>query len=423
MRCSIMIILAGVPRILESMRLLIVLFATLCVWDTSWAFTRFFRTSGLPDPARFSVVIELGDMDLAKEWLAAGLSPDFEGSTIGTGIMIGAWEGNIPMMELFHSRGGNINKVNSNKETALQHAAWKGRITAVRWLVERGAQINREGREWSALHYAAFAGHADIVRYLLERGADVNALSTNGSSPLMMAAREGKEEVAIRLLAAGARKDIVNDAGDNAATWAMRHNNMRIAKAISGDDFPRLAARPPASFGPTIRSVAVPDRADELMAQARKLEAQGRRTEAMAMYSAALTAIKQADAKRMAAAKQDKARAVSGLTISARRANPMDQSVELSYQTPAQIGVPRVDTGDDPVAGQAARLISAEEGSGAPVTSSPANARSNVSAPIPVSREATAEAWFARARELEAAGRRKEALTAYREAAAYLRQR
>jgi hypothetical protein len=31
-----------------------------------------------------------------------------------------------------------------------------------------------------------------VVDYLLERGADINALSSNGSTPLMMAAREGQ---------------------------------------------------------------------------------------------------------------------------------------------------------------------------------------------------------------------------------------
>ncbi|TRZ91553.1 MAG: ankyrin repeat domain-containing protein, partial [Rhodocyclaceae bacterium] len=67
-------------------------------------------------------------------------------------MMIGAWEGNIPMMELFVAHGADINKANSFGEQALLHAAWKGRLEAVRWLVERGARLNREGKEWAALH-------------------------------------------------------------------------------------------------------------------------------------------------------------------------------------------------------------------------------------------------------------------------------
>ena len=121
------------------------------------------RAADLPDATRFSIAIERGDLALAREWLDDGLAPDFEGGVIGTGLMIGAWEGNIPMMELFLSRGADINKVNSFGEQALLHATWKGRLEAVRWLVERGARLNREGKEWAALHYAAFAGHGEVA--------------------------------------------------------------------------------------------------------------------------------------------------------------------------------------------------------------------------------------------------------------------
>ena len=224
----------------------------------------------LPDRVRFSIVIELGDVAAAREWLDAGLPPDFEGNVIGTGLMIGAWEGNIPMMELFLSRGADINKANSSGEQALLLAAWKGQLAAVRWLVERGASLNRQGKQWAALHYAAFGGHTEVVAYLLERGADINALSSNGSTPLMMAAREGRESIARTLLGAGARRDIVNEYGDDAMRWAMRNNNLKIAQEIAGQEkFAAAAAQPKASWGQPVRSQPVPDRADMMLAQAR----------------------------------------------------------------------------------------------------------------------------------------------------------
>lgn len=337
----------------------------------------------LPDATRFSVVIELGDVSSAREWLDAGLPPDFEGRVIGTGVMIGAWEGNIPMMELFVSRGADINKVNSHGEQALLHAAWKGRLEAVRWLVEHGARLNREGKQWAALHYAAFGGHAEIVAYLLARGADVNALSTNGSTPLMMAAREGKEAIAKTLLAAGAKPDIVNERGDDALRWAMRNNNLRIAREIAGQKkFAAVAAQPPAAWGPPVRSLPLPDRADMMMAQARKMEAAGRRDEALNLYRAALEAIRQVDegATKAAAAP----RATTGMVITARRDKPGEQTAALNYATPA---VEKVGAGGT-ATGAAADL---------------------------------ADDWLRRAREFEAAGRRADALKAYRQAAAVLR--
>ena len=345
------------------------------------------QAQSLPDRVRFSIVVELGDVSTARDWLDAGLPPDFEGNLIGTGVMIGAWEGNIPMMELFVSRGADINKVNSNGEQALLHEAWKGKLDAVRWLVERGARLNRQGKQWGALHYAAFGGHADVVAYLLERGADINALSTNGSTPLMMAAREGRESIARTLLASGARTDVVNEYGDDALRWAMRNNNLKIAQEIAGQEkFAAAAAQPKASWGPPVRSQPVPDRADMMLAQARKMEAAGRRDEALKLYRAALAAIRQSEARAGKASTSK--RATTGMVITAKRGKPGEQTTALNYATPA--------AGIEP------------EKIGAGVTASSAAADA-------------ADDWLRRAREHEAAGRRKEALQAYRQAAASLR--
>ena len=309
---------------------------------------------------------------------------------IGTGLMIGAWEGNIPMMELFLSRGADINKVNAFGEQALLHATWKGRLDAVRWLVEHGARLNREGREWAALHYAAFAGHGGIVDYLLERGADLNALSTNGSTPLMMAAREGQESIAKVLLKAGARRDIVNERGDDAMRWAMRYNHLQIAREIAGNEtFAEAATQPRAFWGRPVRSQAAPDRADLLLAQARKMEAAGRRNDALKLYRAALAAIRQADAGAQNTSAP--VRAATGMVISARRGKPGAQTAALNYATPAAgIDSTKVGAGDTATGASAAQADIADD-------------------------------WLRRAREFEAAGRRKEALQAYRQAAAALR--
>ena len=44
-----------------------------------------------PTPTAFTVSMELGDIGQATAWLDAGLPPDFLGSRIGSGLMIGAW--------------------------------------------------------------------------------------------------------------------------------------------------------------------------------------------------------------------------------------------------------------------------------------------------------------------------------------------
>lgn len=284
----------------------------------------------LPDATRFSVRLELGDITQAKQWLDEGLDPNFEGTLIGTGLMIGAWEGNIPLMELFASRGADLQRVNRFGETALMLAAWKNRREAMRWLLARGAPANRAEREWTALHYAAFAGHGERVEELLAAGADVNARSTNGSTVVMMATREGHADIARRLLAAGANPTFKNDFGDDAVAWAMRQGNYAIAKSFTtAANFAELARAAAADRQPPVRSMPAPDIVEEHLRMARLAEARGNRREALATYRKALAALKARQSPQTDRGRST--RTPAALVIRAKRKQPEQQVMSFTY--------------------------------------------------------------------------------------------
>ncbi len=288
----------------------------------------------LPDSTKFSVTLELGDVAQAKRWLDEGLDPNFEGHLIGTGLMIGAWEGNIPLMALFLARGADLHRTNRFGETALMLAAWKNRTEAMQWLLERGAQPNRAEREWTALHYATFAGNTTLVENLLAAGANPNARSTNGSTPIMMAAREGHTELAKRLLEMGANPALQNDYNEDAVAWAMRQQNYDIAKSFtSAENFAELS-RQAAEAHKAIRSIPAPDRVDELLRIARLAESRGRRKDAAALYRRAIAALKAEQApKKVGAGRTAPATApseVKGLVIRAKRDQPEQQGLSIT---------------------------------------------------------------------------------------------
>ena len=293
-------------------------------------FLSFSTSAALPDPQRFSVVLELGDVVQARQWLDEGLDPNFEGHLIGTGLMIGAWEGHIQLMELFIARGADINRSNRHGETALMLAAWKNRREAMRWLLERGAQANRPDREWTALHYATFGGHADLAEDLLKAGADVNARSTNGSTVVMMAAREGHTALAKRLIAAGANPAIKNDFEEDAVAWAMKQGNYDIAKSFtSAGNFAELT-RNAANFRAPVRSIPVPNAVDDYLRMANIAESNGLRDQALAAYRKAMATLKTQQTTAGKASPGD-SRNLQGspnaLMISAKRASPDQQSI------------------------------------------------------------------------------------------------
>lgn len=303
----------------------------------------------LPDPVRFSAVLELGNLKQATAWLDAGLDPNFEGHLIGTGLMIGAWEGNLALMELFHLRGADLNRANRFGETALMLAAWKNRQDAVRWLLDRGAQINRgngDERQWTALHYATFGGHGELVETLLDSGADINARSTNGSTVVMMAAREGHADLAKRLLEAGANPALKNDYGEDAVAWAMRQGNYGIARTFTSAanfaELVRQAAQQPQPLPE--RSQPAPDRVDELLRKARLAEMDDRRDEALLIYQQAWSELKtRQEPQKVGTGKtagNNPAKAPKALVIRAKRGAPEKQSLSITF---AESDAPSID--------------------------------------------------------------------------------
>ena len=97
----------------------------------------------LPDDVTFGVRVEQGDRTTVGEWLASGFDPNFECSYLGTGMMIAAWRGDIPMMELFLKHGADVNFENRFHEQALMLAVWKGQREAAGWLVLHGAKVTK----------------------------------------------------------------------------------------------------------------------------------------------------------------------------------------------------------------------------------------------------------------------------------------
>ncbi|MDR2365374.1 MAG: ankyrin repeat domain-containing protein [Zoogloeaceae bacterium] len=279
-----------------------------------------------PSPTYFGVSVETGDLRQVKAWLDRGLSPDYQADRLGSGLMIAAWEGNLPMLELFYRYGANVNLENGAGEQALLLAAWRNQRAAIDWLLARGAALNRPSGQWSALHYAAFSGHADLVGDLLARGADIDARNPGGATPLMMAIYDGKQEVARLLIERGADLEARNDRGDGAMEWAMRYNQLAIARRL-GDPktFAAAANQPKESWGRDARSEAAPADLDMLLKARRHLIAKGLSAADIDRNIAALRA-------RYARQERDEAppsRGAATLEITARRNAPQTQKARL----------------------------------------------------------------------------------------------
>jgi ankyrin repeat protein len=72
--------------------------------------------------------------------------------------------------------------------------------------IEKGADVNYKNTSdgWRSLHYAISCGSDDMARLLIEKGADVNAIADDGTTPLILAAKNDSVFIAKLLLEKGA---------------------------------------------------------------------------------------------------------------------------------------------------------------------------------------------------------------------------
>ncbi|WP_313950129.1 ankyrin repeat domain-containing protein [Accumulibacter sp.] len=286
-----------------------------------------------PDPITFGFAVERGDLRTVTRWLDEGLDPEYQAAQIGTGLMVAAWNGNIEMMALFVARGADPRRSNRNGEQPLQLAAWGGHIEAVKWLLEHGAPLERQGNNWGALHYAVFNGHQQLVEDLIARGANVNARSPNQSTPLILAAREGRDGLARLLLEAGANTKLQNDWGDTPLTMAMRYDHLRLAKMISSpEEFEIAVKKPKESFGEAVRSAAVPSEIDEILKQIRAAEAEGKPSQALHRKLLATSKALRASSESVVQRPMPRPYMPPSMVITARRGRPGAERAQLMVE-------------------------------------------------------------------------------------------
>jgi len=175
-----------------------------------------------------------------KTLLARGVNPNIRDANGETALIIAMRYESLKVADLLMDQPGiDLEAHAPNGNTALMMAAFRNNQAAVLDMLQRGAQVNQKG--WAALHYAAAAGSTAIVGILLEHHAYIDAESPSGMTPLMLAAREGQEDVVRQLLEQGADATL-KDGGFHltAAGFALKAEKPWIAKTIAA----YLAAHP-----------------------------------------------------------------------------------------------------------------------------------------------------------------------------------
>jgi len=114
----------------------------------------------------------------------------------------------------------------------LSRAAIAGDMTAVQERIKGGEKVNDIDKwGWTALNWAVYYGNTPVVKWLLDSGADPNLKTVKnygsfmaGTTPLILAAAYGHDEMIAALLKKKADAGVVDSSGKKAIDYAREYN-------------------------------------------------------------------------------------------------------------------------------------------------------------------------------------------------------
>lgn len=156
--------------------------------------------------AAFYHVVEKGEPELVRLYLAAEINPNAADARGRTALRLAAENGRDHIAQELLAGGADVNAADAHRTTALMAAAEKGHTDTLRVLVERDAGLDAlDDLNQTALLKAAKAGHEEIVSLLINKGADVNVRDASNRSARQWAEINRHREVADLLRRAGAQ--------------------------------------------------------------------------------------------------------------------------------------------------------------------------------------------------------------------------
>ena len=179
---------------------------------------------------RLLIAAEDNDTDFVRTTLARGMPVDTVDKAGNSLLLIACRFGRVETAKLLLDLKANIRHRNAFGDTALMTAALSGNVEIAKMLVDRGVPVNQSG--WTALRYCAAGGKAAMCQFLLDHDADIDARSPNGTTPLMMAVREGQFDVVKLLVWEVADVNAKNNEGATALKWAARADRVEMISLL-----------------------------------------------------------------------------------------------------------------------------------------------------------------------------------------------
>lgn len=95
----------------------------------------------------------------------------------------------VAVIDLFISKGADLNVVGKGGHTAMAYAAERNKTDVVKKLIEAKADVNKRGKSkisYTPLMHAAKLGNLEMVKALVEAGAEINEIREHADGSVMI---------------------------------------------------------------------------------------------------------------------------------------------------------------------------------------------------------------------------------------------
>ncbi|PSN45791.1 hypothetical protein C0J52_10757 [Blattella germanica] len=174
-----------------------------------------------------------GYINLIAFMIKCGLSVSFSFELQETMLNIAACNGHVDLIQFLISKHANIESRDLYGYTPFMKSAFRGNEEAAIKLLELGANcdtVDKFGN--SVIHYAAKGNLPHLLELILKPNCSIDMTNNEGVTPLMGAALEGNEQVAIVLLKHGANPHIIDKSGNNVMHYVALRNIVCLVKLL-----------------------------------------------------------------------------------------------------------------------------------------------------------------------------------------------
>ncbi|KAJ9449794.1 Ankyrin repeat and KH domain-containing protein mask [Diplonema papillatum] len=140
---------------------------------------------------------------------------------------------NVRLVVYLLDKGATVGLRNSENETPLFIAVYNDHIEVAKKLIERGAKPDEKGGVYgdTPLHVCVKNNHPTMANYLIAQNVNVNARNDQGETPLWLACKLDRKQLAYTLLMNKANKSLQAD-GKDCLYVASENRNQDIVRLL-----------------------------------------------------------------------------------------------------------------------------------------------------------------------------------------------